>query len=72
MCVQEAGELWGTRVAQLVKRPTLGFGAGHDHDPTVREIEPHVEFCAGSTEFSWDSLPLPALPLLVRACSLNK
>ena len=44
----------GHLVAQLVKRPTLGFGSGHDF--TVCEFEPHVR--AISTD-CLDSLSLP-------------
>ena len=39
----------------------LNFGSGHDL--MVHEIEPHIGFCADSTEPSWDSLSLP-LPCL--------
>ena len=38
----------GTRVAQSVTRPTLGFGSGHSL--TVREFEPRVGLCADSSE----------------------
>ena len=44
----------GAWVAQLVKRPTLGFHLRHDL--TVREIEPCVGFRANSMEPAWDSL----------------
>ena len=44
----------GTYVAQLVKRPTLSFGSGHDL--TVWEFEPHVELEIRSLPLS---LPLP-------------
>ena len=49
--------LWGTWVAQLVKRPTLGFGSGHDLMLCV--FKSHVGLCAGRDEPSWDSLSLP-------------
>ena len=39
-----------------VKRPTLGFGSGHDL--TVRGVEPHTGLCADSVEPAWDSLSL--------------
>ena len=37
----------GAWVAQSVKRPTLGFGSGHDL--TVREFEPCIGLCADSS-----------------------
>ena len=43
-------------MAQLVKRPTLDFGLGHDL--TVREIEPRVCLRAGTEEPAWDSVSL--------------
>ena len=46
-----------TWVAQSVKRPTLGFGSGHDL--TVHEFEPHISLCTDIVEPSWDSLSLP-------------
>ena len=45
---------WGTWVAQLVKRPTLDFDAGHDL--TVGEFEPQMGLCADGVEPAWDSL----------------
>ena len=39
-------------MAQLVKRPTLDFGSGHDL--MVPGTEPHVGFCADSAEPAWD------------------
>ena len=44
------------KLAQLVKRPTLDFGSGHDL--TVREFEPRVGLCADNTEPAWDSQSL--------------
>ena len=44
----------GVWVAQLVERLTLDFGSCHDL--IVRELEPHVELCAGSVESTWDCL----------------
>ena len=38
--------VWGTWVAQLVKRPTLGFSSSHDL--MVHEIEPCISLCADS------------------------
>ena len=52
--------LKGTWVTQLVKGPTLGFGAGHEL--TVHEFEPHIGLCSDSVEPAWDSLS-PSLPL---------
>ena len=49
----------GTWVAQLVKRPTLGFGSGHDL--TVRKFKPRVGLCADSAEPAWDPLSLSLL-----------
>ena len=48
---------WG---AQTVKRPTLGFGSGHDL--TVLGFEPRIGLCADSAEPAWDSLPTLSLP----------
>ena len=58
-------------MAQLVKRPTLGFGSGHDL--AVREFEPHIGLCADSAEPAWDSVSpcLSAPPLLSRTLSLS-
>ena len=47
-----------------VKRPTLGFGSGHDL--TARGFEPRIGLCAGGVEPAWDSLSLSlslSLPL---------
>ena len=46
----------GAWVAQLVKRPTLDLGSGHDL--TVHGIESHVRLCAVSVVPAWDSLSL--------------
>ena len=54
----------GAWVAQLVKRPTLDFGSGHDL--MAHEIEPHVGLCADSEEPAWDSL---SLSLSLSLCS---
>ena len=43
----------GHLVAQLVKRPTLVFGSGHDL--SVHEFESHVSLCSDSAEPAWDS-----------------
>ena len=43
-------------MAQLVKRPTLGFVSGHDL--TVREFESRIRLTAVSAEPAWDSIPL--------------
>ena len=48
---------WGLgvpRVAQWVKRPTLGFGSGRDL--TVCGFEPCMGLFADSVEPAWDSL----------------
>ena len=57
-------------MAQLVKRPTLGFSSGHDL--TVHEFEPIL----GSALTVWSllrilSLPLSATSLLRHTCSLS-
>ena len=66
-------------MVQLVKRPTLDFGSGHNL--MVHEIEPHVGLCADSKEPGWDifslslslSLSLSSPPLLVLpVCVKNK
>ena len=44
----------GAWVARSVKRPTLGFGSGHD--VTVHEFGPRIRPCAGSMEPAWDCL----------------
>ena len=50
---------WG---AQLVKRPTLGFGSGHGL--AFRGFQPRVRLCADGVEPAWGSLSLPlSLPL---------
>ena len=58
-------------MAQSVKRPTLGFGSGHDL--TVREFDLRVGLCADSLEPAWDSLSLSlsAPPLLALSVSLS-
>ena len=58
----------GAWVAQSIKRPTLDFSSGHDL--TIRELEPHIQLCADSTEPAWDSL-LSAPPLLALCLSLS-
>ena len=61
----------GTWVAQSVKRPTLGFGSGHDL--TVHEFKPCIGLCADSMESARDPL-LPSLsapPLHTQACALS-
>ena len=64
--------MWVTYVAQLVERPTLGFGSGHDL--MVCEFEPHMGLCADSAEPAWDFLSdlLSAPPLLLLSLSLSK
>ena len=54
----------GTWVAQLVMRPTLDFGSGHDL--TVHGIEPCVRLCADSTKPALGSISpsLSVLPLI--------
>ena len=52
-------------MAQSVAHLTLDFGVGHDL--TVSGFGPHVRLCTGSVEPAWDSLFLPAPPLLERA-----
>ena len=48
-------------MSQSVKLSTLYFGSGHDR--MVREIKPHVGFCADTVGPAWDSLSLaPSLP----------
>ena len=60
----EEVEVRGTRVAQLVERPTLGFGS--DRDLTTREFKPHPGLSADGEKPAWDSLSpsLSASPLL--------
>ena len=55
--------------AQLVKYPTPGLGSGHDL--TVREFEPPIGLCVGSTESAWDLLSpsLSAPPLFTHSLS---
>ena len=65
-------------MAPSVKRPTLGFGSGHDL--LVHEFEPCVRLHATlSTEPAWDSLsPSLSAPLLLvlslslKICKLKK
>ena len=59
----------GTWVAQSAKRPTLNFGSGHDL--TVHRFKPRIGLWAESMEPAWDSLPLCAHPMFVRACVLS-
>ena len=40
LSVSKTNTLWGTCVAQSVKRPTLDFGSGHDL--LVHEFKPHI------------------------------
>ena len=56
----------GTWVAQLVKRPTLDLGSGHDL--TVREFEP----CAVHAEPAWDPLSFSLGPALSLSLSQNE
>ena len=49
-------------MVQLVKRPTLDFGSGHDL--TVDETEPRIRLHVDSAEPAWDSLSPPHSPLL--------
>ena len=44
----------GTWVAQVIRRPPLGFGS--DHDLVVPEFKPQVGLCADGAEPAWDSL----------------
>ena len=46
-------------MAQLVRRPTLDFGSGHDL--TVGESELHVGLCADGAGPAWDSPSAPSL-----------
>ena len=41
-------------MAQLVKRPTLDLGSGHDLP--VHEFEPHIGLCTDGVEPAWDSV----------------
>ena len=58
-------------MAQWVKRPTLGFGSGHDL--TVHEPEPCLGLYIDSTEPAWDPLfpSLSAPPPLMWSLSLS-
>ena len=47
---------WGTRVAQVVKRLTLGFSSSHDL--MVPEFKPHIRLHTGSADPALDSLSL--------------
>ena len=47
-------------MAQLVKRPTLDLGSGHDL--TVPEFEPPIRLCADRVEPASDSLSRHSLP----------
>ena len=66
----------GAWVAQSVKRPTLGFGPGHDL--TACEFEPCIGLGADGAEPAWDSLslllslPLPCLLSLSLSLKINK
>ena len=70
-CMNQKIKRKGTRVAQSVKRPTLGVGSGHDL--TVREFEPRTWLWTGSREPAWDSpspsLSAPPLPALFLSLS---
>ena len=61
-----AKKLWGTWVAQLVKRQTLDFASGHDL--TLLGFKPCMALCDAGTDPVWDSLslslPLPCLCML--------
>ena len=59
----------GTWLAQSVKRPTLGFGSGHDL--TVCEFELRNGLCVDSAGPAWDSLSLPLYPFPALALSLK-
>ena len=51
-------------MAQLVERPTLDFGSGHDL--VVRGTEPFIGLCPDGVEPAWDSLsPSLSVPLLL-------
>ena len=63
-------EVYGdTRLAQLVKRLTLGVGSGHDL--TVCGIVPHDRLCTDSEAPAWDSLSLCLSPACVHSLSLK-
>ena len=58
-------------MSQGVKRPTLGFGSGHDL--TAREFEPHVRLHSVQSLLGDSlSLPLSAPTLLVLSLSLSR
>ena len=61
-------------MAQPVKHPTLGFGAGHDL--MVHVLEPCIWLCADSVKPAWDSVSPSLSPSPARVCahmlSLNK
>ena len=48
LSVSKTNTLWGTCVAQSVKRPTLDFGSGHDL--MVCWFEPRIRLCADNVE----------------------
>ena len=56
-------------MAQLVKRPTLDFGSGHDL--MVGEFKPCVRLCADSVEPAWDSLSPSLCPSTAHSLSLS-
>ena len=56
-------------MAQLVKRPILGLGSGHDL--TVREFKPNVGLSAVSAEPALDPLPPFLCPSLARTLPLS-
>ena len=62
----------GTRVTQLVKRPTLDFNSGLN--VRICEFEPRIWLCTVSLGFcAWDSLsPSLSLPLPLLALSVSK
>ena len=57
-------------MVQLVKRPTLDFGSGHDL--TVRGVEPRIRLFTDSGEPAWDSLSLLLSLSLPNSLSQNK
>ena len=65
------GSHWGAWVAQSVRRPSLGFGSGHDR--RVCEFEPRIRLRADHAELAWDSVSLScsAPALLARSLSLS-
>ena len=56
-CPYKKREIWGSWVAQSVKRLILGFSSGRDL--TVREFEPRIGLSADGVEAAWDSLSFP-------------